>query len=135
MDDFTRGYILAALWSTNDESDESGGAPMDDNYSPDDIAPEALQAITRDCEAFQTTYAKDLESYYEERGTLVCPDGTYSAMECAGHDFWLNRVGHGVGFWDRGLGALGDRLSDASKKAGELWPYIGDDSQVWGFGE
>lgn len=39
MSDFTQGsdefvdaFFEAALWSSNDESDESGGEPMDANY-------------------------------------------------------------------------------------------------------
>lgn len=31
-----------------------------------------------------------------------------------GHDFILTANGHGAGFWDRGLGARGDRLTKAS---------------------
>lgn len=36
----------------------------------------------------------------------------------AGHDLWLTRSGHGTGFWDRGLGELGDRLTEAAKSYG-----------------
>lgn len=39
--------------------------------------------------------------------------------EQVGHDFYLTRNGHGAGFWDRGLGEVGDRLSDAAKVYGE----------------
>ena len=44
-----------------------------------------------------------------------------------GHDFALTRNGHGAGFWDRGLGALGDRLSDAAKVYGESSAYVDED--------
>lgn len=48
----------------------------------------------------------------------------------AGHDFWLTRSGHGAGYWDRGLGELGDRLTEAAKAMGspdDHTPYdIGD---------
>lgn len=36
----------------------------------------------------------------------------------AGHDLWLTRSGHGCGYWDRGLGELGDRLTEAAKAMG-----------------
>lgn len=36
----------------------------------------------------------------------------------AGHDLWLTRSGHGAGYWDRGLGELGDRLTEAAKSYG-----------------
>jgi hypothetical protein len=36
-----------------------------------------------------------------------------------GHDLLLTRSGHGAGFWDRGLGELGDRLTSAAKVYGD----------------
>jgi hypothetical protein len=42
----------------------------------------------------------------------------------AGHDFYLTRNGHGVGFWDRGLGSAGTRLSDAART------FVGDSEIV-----
>lgn len=36
----------------------------------------------------------------------------------AGHDFYLTREGHGAGFWDRGLGIVGDALTALSKPYG-----------------
>ena len=50
----------------------------------------------------------------------------------AGHDFWLTRNGHGAGFWDRGLGEVGDRLSNACKAFGSYDLYIGDDGKIYG---
>ena len=47
------------------------------------------------------------------------------------HDFWLTRNGHGVGFWDRGLGKLGDLLTDAAKTYGSADLYIGDDGLIY----
>ena len=40
-----------------------------------------------------------------------------------GHDLYLTTHGHGAGFWDRGLGALGDRLSAACGRD-ETYIYI-----------
>lgn len=48
-----------------------------------------------------------------------------------GHDFCLTRNRHGVGFWDRGLGELGDRLTDASHTYGEQSGYVGDDGLLY----
>ena len=39
MDDFTRQYLITALWSTTDEADESGGEPLDENFDVDDLDP------------------------------------------------------------------------------------------------
>jgi hypothetical protein len=52
----------------------------------------------------------------------------------AGHDLWLDRRGHGSGFWSRDLGELGDRLYDVASRMGEPddhTPYdCGDDEHA-----
>lgn len=98
---------------------------MDANYSADDIAPETLQRMTEDCEAFQ----RDNSEYLNEVSDL-CDDSR------AGHDFWLNRNGHGSGFWDEYNGdnaplrAAFRNLSDASKAWGSFDLYVGDDGKI-----
>lgn len=116
-DSFVDAYIACALWSSTDESDESGGNPLDDNYSEEDIAPSAREAMRADCDAFYAANAADL--------SRIADDSQ------AGHDFWLTRNGHGAGFWDRGNGALGERLSKASKVFGEVNLYVGDDGKIY----
>ena len=109
IDAFTRAYITAMLWSTTDETDESGGVPMDQNYTIDDIAPESLRGIAQDCDKFQKLAKPLLVAAYKRPG-YHGNDGS-SPEEMAGHDFWLTRVGHGAGFWDRDAlkqGNLGD---------------------------
>lgn len=48
-----------------------------------------------------------------------------------GHDFCLTRNRHGAGFWDRGLGERGDRLTNACDAFGEQDPYAGDDGFLY----
>lgn len=48
-----------------------------------------------------------------------------------GHDFWLSRNGHGAGFFDRGLGGLGDRLQKAARVYGTCDTYVGDDGWIY----
>lgn len=120
LDAFARAYVTAALWSTNDESDETGGAPLDDNYGIEDIAPETLASMIADCGAFQRDNATDLALAYRRAG--------YDPSS-AGHDYWLTRNGHGAGFWDRGLGKVGDRLSDACRRQ-NVDLYVGDDGRI-----
>lgn len=115
LDAFTEGYLECALWSSTDESRDDGGDPLDDNYGLDDIAIEAVQSAIDDCRSFQQDNAADLDGLDESQ---------------AGHDFWLTRNGHGAGFWDRGLGERGDRLSQASKVYGSVDLYVGDDGKV-----
>mgnify|MGYP003403799712 CR=1 FL=1 len=120
LDTFLEHCIGCALWSSTDESDDSGGAPMDDNYGPEDIAPETLAKMRADCEAFMTT-PEWAEAYAA---------GLWD-LSLGGHDFWLTRNGHGAGFWDRGHGAIGDRLSAAAKAFGGVDLYVGDDGRIY----
>lgn len=109
----------AALWSSTDNSDESGGEPLDENYSLRDISEETLLQAKEDCEAFQRDNWDDIERSKE-------------GLERAGFDFWLTRNHHGAGFWDRGLGDIGERLTAACKPYGSIDLYIGDDGKIYG---
>ena len=132
IDTFTRHYLIAALWSSNDESTPSGGEPMDANYSLDDIAPETVQKAYADCFDFQNENAAKLAAaylFYVENGNAAHPDAG-SPEACAGHDFCLTRNGHGAGFWDRGMGAVGEALSDAARDCGEVNLNVGDDGKI-----
>jgi hypothetical protein len=124
IDEFTTAYIEAALFTTTDNSDESGGEPLDKNYNEDDISPEAMATIIEDCRKFQEENEEDINVWDD--------GGRYSADEMAGHDFWLTRNGHGSGFWDGDWGdEIGDRLTEASKAYGECNLYVGDDGKLY----
>jgi len=126
LDDFTKAYIICALWSTNDESDDSGGDPLDQNYEPEDIDPDTLNRMVEDCQQFQRENSGDLALY-------ASPEWT--PAELGGHDFWLTRNGYGAGFWDRDClpEEAGKRLTEASEKFGEFDLYVGDDGVIYNF--
>lgn len=127
LDKFTWAYIDAALSSTSDYSDESGGDPLDENYDANDIAPETLAEMAADCKRFQE----------ENEGALDSAEvsGRYSVDEMAGYDFWMTRNGHGVGFWDGDWSEPeGDQLDEASSVFGEYDLYVGDDGMIYGSG-
>lgn len=115
MDKFTRAYIEAALWSSTDDE----GEPLDSNYNESDIAPETLREMQADCKDFQEDFGELLYS-------------AHLTSEQEGHNFWLTRNGHGTGFWDRGLGAIGDALTAAAGEYGEYNLYVGDDGSIYG---
>lgn len=118
---FFIAYVTAALWSSNDDS----GEPLDANFSIDDIAAETLAQMLNDCEAFQRDNATDL--------ALVPDTGREWGIDAQnGHDFWLTRNGHGAGFWDRGYGELGERLTTAANACGNYDLYLGDDGRIHG---
>lgn len=54
--------------------------------------------------------------------------------EQIGHDFTLTRNGHGTGFWDRGLGDRGDRLTAATKPYGEAYMYADFEHKTYKLG-
>ncbi len=110
-------YVETALWSSNDESDESGGNPMDDNYTMADIAPESL-----------ATMQSDIDQFVERCGALLDSVPDHPIM----HDFWLTRNGHGAGFWDGDYPEpIGDQLTKIAESFGECWLYVGDDGRVY----
>jgi thioredoxin reductase (NADPH) len=133
MDEFTEAYIRALLWSSTDESDPEGGGgrPMDENYSESDFAPATLEAVERDCAAFQKANAKLLAKAYKVGRNNE--GGKYTPAN-AGHDLALSRNGHGAGYFDRDLGTVGDKLQDAATELGEFQLYVGDDGKVYAFG-
>lgn len=114
-EEFFDAFIVCALWSSSDNADDSGGEPLDANYDSDDIAPETLAELRRDCEGF----------WESEQQAMQGLD-----VEQCGHDFWLDRNGHGAGFWDRGLGAKGERLSKASKVYGGVDLMVCSDGKI-----
>lgn len=75
---------------------------------------------------------------YEAFVRAAGPDATmFIASQGAdqfGSDFYMTRVGHGVGFWDRDAGVCGERLT-ALVGYGTAFPqidaYFGDDGLVY----
>ncbi len=126
--EFVRGYIQAALWTSICENDEDC-EHLDEKYDESDLAKETLAQMEKDCDQFIKENENDLFDYKEQRGIPF--DADYTESDCAGHDFWLTRNGHGAGFWDRGLGELGDKLTSATEKYSEAHLYVGDDGKIY----
>jgi hypothetical protein len=94
------------------EDGESELVPADD-WSADDIAAVTAANLAWEVVEFCHDYAEDI------RDSGLTP-------EQVGHDFMLTRNGHGAGFWDRGLGAVGDRLSEGARPYGEFMLYVAE---------
>ncbi len=122
MNAFLSAYVQSALWSSTDDN----GDPLDLTFSAEDLAPETLDNMRADCSRFQSENEADLEAHAEG---YASPSG-HSPDKCAGHDFWLTRHNHGVGFWDRGLGVVGARLTVAAHAYKEKYLYVGDDGKL-----
>jgi hypothetical protein len=90
-----------------------------------DLAEETWTKFEDECREFQESFADDLAE--------ACDNGRINGydMERAGTDFWLTRNHHGAGFWDRGLGDVGDKLTANSHPYGETDLYVGDDGKLY----
>jgi hypothetical protein len=123
--DFVKAYIKAMLWSTTDNSDDTGGDHLDTNYDESDISPEFMKQIKEDCKDF----VDQNFDYISEN------------VARAGHDFWLTRNHHGAGFWDGDweeeievdgkTQSAGDHLTEMSHAYGGVDPYVGDDGKIY----
>lgn len=98
-------YLESAEWTSE----------WDLTQSDIEWAPEALATAKRDCIAFMVAAR-----------ALLADDARIDAEQC-GHDLWLTRNHHGVGFWDRGLGDLGEQLTALAQRMGGCDAYVGDD--------
>jgi hypothetical protein len=105
--------VECALWSSTAEfwepNTDEVSIPCDELHDESHIAPELLTEWRDDLRAFMDDNEADLA------------DMNLSQI---GHDFWLTRNRHGAGFWDRGLGERGRRLTDAAHVYGETDPQL-----------
>lgn len=109
-------YLDTACWSSR-AWDEHGNDRGIELYA---------HRLTR---AARATLASDLADF------LGCPEVEEKLIECekrygytpvqAAGDFWLSRNGHGAGFFDRGLGELGQSLHRDAKAWGSADLYLG----------
>lgn len=125
---YIKGYLDCILW-----------AECDDNENPLDqveglgLSPEMAVELVEDCMLFLSSansgepeiHLNPLVEYWEIKGQ------TAESYQQLGHDLWLTRNGHGAGFWDRGLGELGDKLTEICKGLGGKYTYIGDDGLLY----
>lgn len=110
LDEFTRAYLEAALW-TSDPEPGSGEWSEHDDWTIENIDPDAIKEAIADCKDFQDANRADLD---EVSDTYHVDDSRH------GHDFFLTRNHHGAGFWDRGydLNGLGRKLTEAAHAYG-----------------
>ena len=124
FDEFTTGYIEVMFFADIDYPDaETYGACVED------LAPEAVERIKADCAKFQADNDALLFKAITSGFSLSGQPGPEYNMTRAGSDYWYTRQGHGVGYWDRGLGEVGDELTEIAQH-NEILAYQGDDGQI-----
>lgn len=107
-------YLKCAAWSSTDEDGE--------NLEPYQFSDNAENKMKEDLDDF-IDYCQ--RNHHE---TCLAYDELATPEQFA-HDFWLTRNDHGAGFWDRGLGEIGDVLTKAAKTFGSCDLYLNDKTQ------
>lgn len=129
LDAMTDGYLECLLWtSVTDDSAENGGDEtyLDAGYDMDDVTPEFRARVLDHLLSVVVAHPLAVRLYgarrvlpdgasFQPHGVVVAQDG---AWDYFGHDYMLTRDHHGVGFWDRGLGELGDYLTAVAEGNG-----------------
>ena len=108
---FIDAYVEAMCWAnvSDDEYDTSGV----------ELSTVARRHLGHDARGF-------VEANYKLIERAVEGSGNRYGWDSAGHDYALTRNSHGVGFWGRGLGAVGDELTNLAQEYGESWIYVSD---------
>lgn len=114
-------YIECALWASTDTGEDGTD---DGNFEGEG------ELLTDD--AIEAMRAEVVEFCRENRGLIEQASQLNDQFDegMVGHDIWLTRNGHGAGFWDRGLGEVGERLSARARLMGESTIYRGDDGRL-----
>lgn len=110
--------VETLMWSEVTENGES----LDSLYVVEHIARDTIKALEGDVTDFINRVLDE-----DDQAWRYVRDNP----EQAGHDFILTRNRHGAGFWDRGLGDLGDRLTKYARDAGQFSLYVGDDGFLY----
>lgn len=116
---FIAGYIEAMLFA--ETATDHDGEEIE-NLSGYELSAAALDSSKQACARF-------LDWHGEKVNLAIAGSDDYDHTQ-AGRDLWFTRQGHGVGFWDRGLGMVGDDLSEAAEKFGELSLFLNDDGLI-----
>lgn len=120
LEEFIKAYIEAMIFTESGEDDSPlEGATGDES----EFDPKTLADIKKDCREFVERHSNDIET------SCLTKERPYAQ---AGHDFWMNRNGHGVGFWEKEdwEAEAGERLNQASEEYGEV-DYIFDEGVIY----
>ena len=113
LEQFTQAYIEAMYFTDSD------------TFSGLDLSDDARLDIEADCRSFYRRYGCYIE-------TDICQQAFDDSVSQAGHDFWMSRNGHGVGFWeDEWPECYRVMLDKGARSYGEMDAYVGDDNLIY----
>ena len=123
-----QAFVAASLWTATVTGDEGGTEYLDADTDEDDLPDDVLTAMRSEAREFVRTLEESAPAHVVD-DYLAAVAGDVSHI---GHDFALTREGHGAGFWDRGTGEAGERLTTLAKgQSGEgLMAFLHDDGTV-----
>jgi len=102
LSSFERGFFTAAFWTADENA--PGGMDYRDTGNASDLW-ERLHPINK------KTLLYALRNWRVENYDLLEQAGD---DEQNGFDLWLTQSHDGSGFWDRGYGEVGDKLTEAA---------------------
>ena len=117
IDSIVEGYLTCQLWAGLDY-DREDNPPLDQNYGREDISPEYAEKVRDELLTVVTEHPLAVRMYLNTLGRYESARSQYDRNELFGHDFYLTREGHGAGFWDRGIGEIGEYLTKIAKAYG-----------------
>jgi hypothetical protein len=117
---FADGYVEGIAWACVAFEDEARDGGLEDVELPEDVE-ETLRQDARD-------FLSDEHTERLVRAAVRRLPG-YS-FESAGIDYALTRNGHGAGYWDRGLGVLGEALTQLARPYGSRYLMVSLDDSV-----
>ena len=115
-DNVTRSYLITQIWTGLHYAEQDAEpVSLDDIVNdPDDLPEEIRAAAARD--------VADFLRLIDDEG-LTFDAAAHWDDDQLGHDFSLTRNGHGAGFWDRGRGDIGDKLTALAHSYGDSTLY------------
>lgn len=120
IDIATAQAMATLLWQAGDITDEEGvgvGTTWDARYTVEDFTEAQVAVMRSKIAAFMEANLMDLVA----TGHFAGRENNIGRLEQIGHDYVLTTGGHGAGFWDRGHGEAGERLSEACRAERAEW--------------
>jgi hypothetical protein len=119
MDELTKHYLVAALWTATDED----GNPLDSKHIVEDFSTEAIARAENDVKKFKKSVENSIHLRVNDSNSKELLEEWFNLDDQqTGHDLSLTRNHQGCGFWeyDHTSKELGDILTDCAHKLGEI---------------
>lgn len=130
IDIATDHAMITLLWQAGDITNEQGESTLeswDEVYDVDDFAPGQRDQMRKFLAQFMADNLADLVS----TGHVAGQANDIGRLHQIGHDYVLTTGGHGAGFWDRGHGEAGERLSEVCRAERQEWGlYVDDEGKL-----